>query len=478
MIKKAESEFPIEEVMILEDTFQKNIPNDMAQFNEFLSLDEWNETIYGELIKNWTHIPYRIVKQAITTKQPEAKISTIRRLKRKLFSKASEMTQFCLRKNEAYFVSTYLPFWKDILLQLKLNQFPRVWSNIPIPAIEADLGKRNWKLGNGISEGFPAIIRAMIPKQIPKIYLEGFNELNNTWRNLNWPSNPSLIFTSNSFFLDEVFKAWTANKTAQGVPLIIGQHGGSYGLSPIAPLEKHECEISNAWLSWGWSDKNIPKIKPICNLKLVDSKQSWDPNGAALLVEMLVPRYSYRLLNFHIASQWLNYFGDQCRFVKALPEEIRHKLIVRLPFQDYGWKQKKRWNDSFPDIILDLGKRPITKLIRKSRIYISTYNSTTFLESMAQNIPTIIFWDEHYYELRESAIPYFERLKEIGIFHATPESAALHMTKVWEDIGKWWNSRLVQDVRKEFCYQYSRMPEKPLNKMKDILQNISKNSNN
>ena len=93
---------------------------------------------------------------------------------------------------------------------------------------------------------------------------------------------------------------------------------------------------------------------------------------------------------------------------------------------------------------------------------------------MSMNIPTIMFWNQYYFEIRDSAIPYFEQLKIIGIFHETPESAARQMTKVWDDVGKWWNSKPVQDVREEFCYQYSRMPEKPLNKLRTILQNIAK----
>jgi putative transferase (TIGR04331 family) len=175
-----------------------------------------------------------------------------------------------------------------------------------------------------------------------------------------------------------------------------------------------------------------------------------------------------------VAGQWLRYFEDQCRFVDTLPDRIRRRLIVRLQQEDYGWQQKQRWKEHSPNICLDDGQAPIAPLMKKSRIYVSTYNATTFLESMAMNIPTIIFWNPDHWELRDSAVPYFERLKTVGIFHETPEGAAHKMTLVWDDVAAWWNSEPVQTVRKEFCYRYSRMPERPLEDIAQVLCQISK----
>ena len=476
MIKKANSDFSIAGVKILEIEPAQVVPNDMAEFNDLITKDAWNEVIYGELIRDWTNISIEKVQsdQSFLQSNVLLKLNPTKWLKHKLFDIVSAFTQISIREDEAFLYASYLPIYQNVILQLQLKQLPKIWKKLLVPQVAVRLDQRQWKIGKSKLVDFPAIIRAMIPRHIPIIYLEGYNLLNKISNSLNWPKKPSLIFTSNSFFSDDVFKVWSAEKAEKGVPFIIGQHGGSYGMSPIAPLEEHEYAISDIWLSWGWSDKNRPQIKPVFNLKLVGAKQSWDPDGKALMVEMLIPRYSYRLLNFPIADQWLNYFADQCRFVNALPIEIRRKLIVRLSNQDYGWKQKKRWYDNYPNINLDIGEIPIAKLLKKTRIYISTYNATTFLESMSMNIPTIMFWNQYYFEIRDSAIPYFEQLKIIGIFHETPESAARQMTKVWDDVGKWWNSKPVQDVREEFCYQYSRMPEKPLNKLRTILQNIAK----
>ena len=80
--------------------------------------------------------------------------------------------------------------------------------------------------------------------------------------------------------------------------------------------------------------------------------------------------------------------------------------------------------DRFPGLCIDEGRSPLTDLVRQSFMCIYTYNGTTYLESLSMNVPTVIFWNPAYWELHDSAVPYFEELKRVGIFHQTPESAA------------------------------------------------------
>ena len=70
------------------------------------------------------------------------------------------------------------------------------------------------------------------------------------------------------------------------------------------------------------------------------------------------------------------------------------------------------------------------------------------------NIPTVIFWNPKHWEIRDTAIPYFDELKQVGIFHETPESAALHVSQVWDDVDGWWKSKPVRDVLERFKSQY------------------------
>ena len=97
----------------------------------------------------------------------------------------------------------------------------------------------------------------------------------------------------------------------------------------------------------------------------------------------------------------------------------------------------------------------MNQLISINRIYISTYNATTFLESFAMNIPTVMFWNPNHWELRRSAKPYFEQLKKVGVFHETPESAAIHISEIWNNVDNWWKSKSVEKAVNNFCDNFN-----------------------
>lgn len=477
MIQRAVTEYSVIGVRVLEIAPEQMVPNDMVHFERLFVSDAWNEMIYSQLLRGWTEVPIEIVQSADTPSPLpplRVRLSPARRLKRKLGRTASIISQWFVRENEAFFLSSCLPIKQDLLLQWRLKQVPKFWRPLPAPRAEVDWDKRQWQLGRSEMDGFPAIVRAMIPRHLPVLYLEGYAALVTFCRDLPWPKKPHLIFTSNSYSSDEVFKAWAAEKIEAGAKFVVGQHGGNYGTGRWESTEDHQRTISDFWLSWGWGDPCDSKITPVGNLKLFGCESSWDCTGGALMVESCVPRYSYRMYSVPVASQWLDYFEEQCRFVAALPVRLRQRLTVRLHHQDYGWCPMQRWRHRFPDIRMDEGVNPIAPLVETSRLYIATYNATTFLESLAMNIPTIMFWNPKHWELRDSAMPCFGQLKSVGIFHETPESAAQQMAHVWDDVATWWGSEPLQTVREQFCHRYSRMPEHPLEIIEQVLSQVAR----
>ena len=70
------------------------------------------------------------------------------------------------------------------------------------------------------------------------------------------------------------------------------------------------------------------------------------------------------------------------------------------------------------------------------------------------NVPTVIFWNPNDWQLRDSAIPFFDMLKLVGILHDTPKSAADHINAIWEDVGLWWESDILQCTLETFKRRY------------------------
>ena len=449
------------------------VPNDMGDLVHFQVGDEWNHHIYSTILSQFTAVP--CIKRARIERVPKtaSPITLKTRVKRELAKRYSQSLSVLTQDQDAFLLNTYLPVIDEMRINWRLSKVPQLWRSVPPVKVAMDKNWRQWVVSKINPSGFEKCARTLIPQQIPKIYLEGYNQLVSQAMNLPWPKRPKTIWTSSSQWGDDVFKAWAAEKVDQGVPMVIGQHGGLYGVNRWSFLEDHEMEIGDYYLSWGWAKPGQPKIKPV---GMISAKQ---PLGVyhldqpyALLVIGTVPRQSSYLFSGSISSQRLDYFDAQYAFVKSLPAAIRDVLIVRLAAMDYGWDQAARWHDRFPDVRMDKGISNISNLIRKSRLSISTYNSTTYLESFAMDVPTVIYWNSSHWELRDSAITHFEDLKNVGIFHETPESAARQVAAIWDNVDTWWNSPAVREVLKNFKARYCHLSDDLLGDVEDILRDI------
>ena len=463
MLKHAIDKEKITNCNIIQRNPMSVISNDMDHFIDLFIDDDWNEAIYGQLLLlNWSDaVNIKKIKKKTQTKniKNNGSLSFLDIFKsnvKKYFILL--LSKLFPKDNGFFFISTYLPLNKLIKLQISLGQFPKFWKSPDIPTKKPNIQQRQWWFSNNHlkNSSFEIILRQLIPLHIPTAYLEGYKDIERLTRKINWPKNPATIFTSVVYYSNDIFKIWSAKKTEFGSKLVVGQHGGHFGMTPFSFHENHQIEIADRWISWGWSDKKRSKIIPIGNFKNFGKKFEYDPKGGALMILMSIPRYSYYLYAAPVSGQMLDYQEDQKKFLKSLPLELRKQVLLRLNFIDYGWDQRNYWEDHITKSQIDLGRQNIKKLIKQSRICISTYNSTTFLDTLMLNVPTIIFWNQKNWELKEEAKLYFNLLKSVGIFHDNPEGAAQQMINIWNNIDSWWKSNEVQDVRKKFCNQYSK----------------------
>ena len=477
MLQQAVRDDNISGVRVVQRKKDQLVPNDMTEFVTLFLGDAWNEMIFGQIL-NWMKIPVERIdapNRLHTSSDNAQTVGLVHRLKRSLVQVANQIFNVLCQDSEYFFISSYLGVKEATWLQTKLGQVPKLWRSVAVPIVHVDLAKRQWELpALNNSAGFPSLARTLISKHIPTAYLEGYQDAVALTAHLPWPRRPKAIFTCNSYNSDDVFKVWAAEKSERGSPLVIGQHGGNFGMALWSFAEDHQIAIADRFLTWGWNEPEQDKITPVGNFKGFGKKMVADKAGNALLVEMAMPQTSYHMFSVPVAAgQWQEYFDDQCRFVHALPPALCDKVIVRLKSPDYGHSQKQRWQENFPSIQLETGVQTLAVLMSQARLYISTYNATTYLESMSLNFPTLIFWNPKHWELRDSAIPYFEQLKSVGIFHETPESAARQMAAVWDDVAAWWGSEAVQSVRSKFCERYAHIPEKPLDVLEKLFREIA-----
>ena len=474
MIRVATRLYDIEDTYIVQYPEARMIPADLR------SLDPdsvaWNHYICGEIIKYLGTIrwhPVAPVSEAMLQDAPTLGRGTTGWAK-VAGRNISRLLEKFTREDEALLIATYLPRWAEARLQLSLGQIPKAWAVPQFPKVApSSVCRAKFIVSDVTRDEFVKCACSILSRQIPTVFLEGYGQLTEAADNLPWPKKPKVIFTSNLYQFNEMFQAWAAAKTEQGRPLVIGQHGGFFGVGKWVAGEEHQVKISDRFLTWGWKDERPQTYPAVALTNIGKSQPVFDLRGALLMVSVPIRLMSFKSSSWPIgANQSEEFINGQLQLARHLDERIRRHVIFRIHAkldQKMGSFYSDRWRADFPEVKIDDSTSPIEERIRDSRLFVYTYNSTGFLESLGRNIPTIVFWSQRHFELRESAQPYFKKLKDVGIFHDTPQSAAAHIQAIWDDVAQWWQQPKVQEARRQFCEQYACMPSNPLKVLKQAL---------
>jgi putative transferase (TIGR04331 family) len=453
--------------------------SDTENFTKQIQESSWNEVIYADIAEKFTDINV-ITKTEISNHSAKeysiAANSNNNLLKStQRFGKFKSFLEYFGKKKifQGHSVSIHLNYlrrYEYLKLALLLKQIPVVDSQGKLKIFTANPTHRNWTLNFKHDDFFLVAISSEIPKYLPTCFLEGYLELSKVALDNVQMTKPKVIVSDSKFVGDEKWKMWAAYNCENGTKLIISQHGGHYGTGAWSSSELHEIKISDRFLSWGWQKSNEKKVVPAPAVKLLGMKKLKSvENGICLQVTMALERQSGLLHSFPIASQLEEYLSDQFRFAFALSKDIQRDLIVRLYPQDFGWDIKQRWDDLAPDFTQDLGQSDIGELMKRAKIYVATYNATTFLESFRRDIPTVMFWNPKQWELSENAQPYFNLLRQASVLFDDPIACANHVNLIWNDIPNWWSSPFVQKAISTFINQYAYAGIKPLNELKSAL---------
>ena len=435
------------------------IPVNFAEFENWLGHDSYNFLIYSWIIQELKDIPFEIKNDIsapfLPEKYPPKTNVNWKTLTKKLITAYSRCVPD--RLNQIVFYASYIDRIELSKLQISLGQFPY----LDLPQIDVPQTQINGELRKSLKisfaeNQFEALLEKIIPQQIPKVYVEGYSEMHRRALR-SFPKSPKLIFSSIGLYTHEGFKFWAAAMVERGVKLIGSQHGGHYGSSLISTKEEHEIACSDHYISWGWKKENTSKVIPLPSGKLAKACRSLksDPTGNILFIDMEDFLQIYSIFSGHIGTTMVQLLKNHQCFVESLRPEVRRLLFVRLYTKDQGWGAKERWESFDPNISVYRGREPLFEQINRSRLLVIPYDSTSHLEALAANFPTLFYWKPDLTELRPSAQHDHELMHEVGIFHKSPESVAAKINQIYQNPLEWWLSAETQKARIEFCRLYA-----------------------
>lgn len=454
LIKKASEDYPDFYTIGLSERSYA-IPLDTADFINKVCDDGYNLQLFSKILtfvgKDFSKKPYRIPNTANN--------SSAMPLLKKIAIKLYKLLAPIINTNAVYLKSSNFSRFVELKMFLsskgkivpimgEVDIFPFLSKNEEIRAEFREL-----TLGN--SE-FEKLVQYILPDEIPQCFIEGFKKINE--QTSYYPKNVKAIFSSNCWYFDEVFKQWAANSAEQGTLLLGAPHGGNYSSVKYNKSFIHELSITDKYYSWGLDLSSCgKKVKPMPVPMLIGrriKKYSKTP-FSILYATSSDPRY---LLQFPFTvEQRASYIEWQKRFIFTVNLEVRPKIRVRLRAQDFGWDFTERWKDWYPPVVLENIKEiSFLESLKKCSLFICDTLSTTFMESLWLNKPTIAFWDPNNLELLCEAQPYFEQLRKAEILYNSPEEAAEKLNSInYNNLSEWWFNSSVQEARKIFCRKFA-----------------------
>jgi len=298
---------------------------------------------------------------------------------------------------------------------------------------------------------FTNVLQALLPLFIPVIYLEGFSAYRQKAYALNLP-RPKVIYTANSLYGHTLFKTLVAGWREEGTKLINHQHGGGYSLDRIHAGEEYETRVADRFYTLGWKGiyaKQVPLAGTALRYQFHDSQVT----EQMLLSSACFPKYVYRIHFQPMPGTIEIMIANTVDFVRVMKD--RQELVFRPYYEDYGWGFVNKLKQANPNLLLDDLRFTGLKSYARSALVVYNYLGTSWLETLAMNIPTVCFYNTDTYAFRDAAQPFIDELAAVGVLHQDGSDAARFVLSINNNIQGWWQRPEVQDARLAFVQNYA-----------------------
>ena len=364
---------------------------------------------------------------------------------------------------------SYLDRKVNILLHLRLGIRPKA-IRMPLPVdseLDAPLRIRLHKIWSALAkDDFDRFLIACAVGVFPRSFLEAFS-VNHTVLEPTLCRTGDIVFTSNGFDGDDMFQLFTAQSVENGAKYIAGQHGNNYCSSRHFYSQDELAKTTDYFLTWGARGIGENSVAAF-NFKYPAKKVSSEPTGPILILLHRPPAPIFMWDRYKEDEIYLESIRDM---LERLDRVGGSNVIVRFhkSFGYYGGDTASlAWD--FPRFMWDDGNQRLTNISKKCSLIIHTYHSTGILDTLNQDIPTLVFWPCGW-ELSDEAQNDYWELEAVGILHHRVDSLLREIKEVNKEPEGWWKDAARVEVVRSFCDRYSRQSSQPTKHLSQILKN-------
>ena len=167
-----------------------------------------------------------------------------------------------------------------------------------------------------------------------------------------------------------------------------------------------------------------------------------------------------------------NFIFNPCfKIIDHLNDIIKNNdLIIRFIPRNFGLNEYEVFEKKYPKIKKDLQKISYENILSNTKIFLSPYLGTGFLETLSMNIPTIIINSKYNENIINNHVKeVFEDLKKVKIFFDNEIDLTNHINSIWENPRNWWENKNLQNARISFCERFAFKNDNKLNDLKNII---------
>ena len=419
---------------------QTNLLDFSHSFNDKI----WNEKLNGKILNFFL----KNYKNKIIIKKKNKHIKKNKKIfSQNYFYKIFKLTNSLEKKNQPYIYKTTFGLINEKKLEMnfgfipKLNFFPSSEKNLKIN-LDIRSKLKEFCKGNSIKHcDFELLVLDLLPIYLSTSYLEEFKKMNDFIENYALPIKPKYFLTSYNTF-DEYFNLYMAKTINKKIPLVYVQHG-NISSNDIKYKYSTENKIADYILTWG--HKVSKKDIRLFNAKTFAKKKVEKNNN----------------INLSIFSQPIRQHTCFSDISERTTNEIRMNFILK---QLSNLNKKIKTNSYFNLFPSDSSSdkdyyeaklkkygfecyksKNFLEINSKSKLNLFLYETTGFHESLALNVPCLVYLEKPFKNISVKYRSVYKNLINSQLIFTDLNKLMTHIEKIWHDPNKWWYSK---DVRK------------------------------
>jgi hypothetical protein len=320
-----------------------------------------------------------------------------------------------------------------------------------VASVEMDAGWRVKTSAGSSDRSFEDLLRRMITLYMPAVYLEAWGPLKNQAHSLQI-SRPRAVYTSNSLHGHTLFKILSADWRLDGTKILNHQHGGNYGLDRVHAIENFETRVSDRFYTLGWKGQ-APNQQVLPGALPAGVAGDGRPNRKILLNCIAYPPNVFRIHFQPMPGTVETMLDEMSAFIRET--KGRADVTLRPSRTEYTVRVADLLQKIDGRLKVDDVRVPGIRSYAKYGMVVHSYLGTSWLETLALNIPTVCFYDPQTYVFRDRAAGSIQKLAAAGILHENGKGAAKFVLSVANDPRAWWGRAEVQEARAGFAAQYA-----------------------